>query len=147
MATKFEVSAGGIVYDQGKLLVIKTTNLQQKTVWTFPKGHIEKGLNETAEQAALREVEEETGYRCEIIKPIQTVKYWFKEKGFLINKTVHWYLMNPIEKTADTPSGTSHRDTGKLEVEETKWLDPEQATEMLSYKSDKEMVQKWILNR
>ena len=53
-----EYAAGGIVGKNGKVLLVKVTNLQGQVVWTFPKGHLEK--NETPLKAALREVEEET---------------------------------------------------------------------------------------
>ena len=54
--------------------MVKVENLEGDELWTFPKGHIEKG--EKAPQAALREVEEETGYRCEIVKPFERVQYY-----------------------------------------------------------------------
>src|SRR5262245_15163023 len=59
-----EVSAGGIVQRDGELLLVKVKNLKGQVVWTFPKGHIEKG--ETLEQTAEREVLEETGWRCQV---------------------------------------------------------------------------------
>src|SRR5438876_1148461 len=91
----FEFSAGGVVYDPAaqKLLLIQVKNLQDQVVWTFPKGHIEKG--ETEEQAALREVQEETGWSCAILQPFHKVQYWFKKKGQLIKKSVTWFLMKP----------------------------------------------------
>src|SRR5262245_46288324 len=94
---RFEFSAGGVVQDGDKLLLVKVENLEGKLAWTFPKGHIEK--DEKAPDAALREVEEETGYRCEILKPFDKVQYWFKRDGQLVKKTVTWYLMKPLEKT------------------------------------------------
>jgi len=57
--TRQEHSAGGIVFEDGNVLSIKMRNLKGEEVWTFPKGHLDPG--ETAEQAAVREVLEETG--------------------------------------------------------------------------------------
>jgi len=60
--TKKEFSAGGVIIEDGKTLLIRMRNLKGELVWTFPKGHVEAG--ETPELAALREVTEETGCRC-----------------------------------------------------------------------------------
>ena len=49
---KKEHSAGGIILEDGRVLLILMRNLEGKKVWTFPKGHLEAG--ETAEAAALR---------------------------------------------------------------------------------------------
>ena len=51
---KKEHSAGGVILEDGRVLLIQMRNLKGEKVWTFPKGHIEPG--ETAEAAALREV-------------------------------------------------------------------------------------------
>src|SRR3989339_253521 len=61
-----EISAGGVILVDRKILLVKVKNLSGKIVWTFPKGHIEKG--ETITATAKREVLEETGYKCELIK-------------------------------------------------------------------------------
>src|SRR5262245_44457529 len=94
--SRFEFSAGGIVQDGEKLLMVKVENLEGVQVWTFPKGHIEKG--EKAPEAALREVQEETGFRCAIERPFERVQYYFRRNGELTKKTVTWFLMKPVEK-------------------------------------------------
>jgi len=109
--------------------MVKVQNLEGKQIWTFPKGHIEKG--EKSEQAALREVEEETGYRCEIVKPFDRIQYWFKRENQLTKKTVTWFLMKPLEKT-----GTF--DT--QEILETKWVPLVEAERLTKYKSDKKIL-------
>ena len=129
--TEFEFSSGGLVQDGDHLLMVKVENLEGKLAWTFPKGHIEKG--EKAPEAALREVEEETGYRCEIVKPFDKVQYWFKREGQLIKKTVTWYLMKPIEKT-----GTHDAE----EILETRWVTMKEASDLAKYKSDKQLLGK-----
>ena len=132
---RLEFSAGGVVQDGENLLMVKVENLEGKRVWTFPKGHIEKG--EKAPEAALREVEEETGYRCEILKPFDKVQYWFKREGQLINKTVTWFLMKPLEKT-----GTHDAE----EVLETRWVSMDEAIKLAKYKSDKQILGKLSKN-
>src|SRR5690242_17604462 len=87
--TRFEFSAGGICRDGANLLMVLVENLEGQQIWTFPKGHIEKG--EKAAEAAVREVEEETGYQCEIVQPFERVSYWFKRNGQLTKKAVAWF--------------------------------------------------------
>ena len=62
--TRRDFSCGGLVWDGDKnlVLLVYVQNLMKKKVWTFPKGHPEH--QELDEQAALREVCEETGWRC-----------------------------------------------------------------------------------
>jgi bis(5'-nucleosidyl)-tetraphosphatase len=127
----FEFSSGGVVRDGEKLLLVKVENLEGKLAWTFPKGHIEKG--EKAPEAALREVEEETGYRCEIVKPFDKVQYWFKKDEQLIKKNVVWFLMKPLEKTGEPDPE---------EIMETRWVSMDEAKELVRYKSDKQILAK-----
>lgn len=130
-ASRFEYSAGGIVQDGSKILMVKVQNLEGEEIWTFPKGHIEKG--EKVEQTALREVEEETGYRCEIINPFERVQYWFRRQNAVTKKTVTWFLMKPLEKT-----GVHDPE----EILETQWVTLEDAQKLAKYKSDKKILKK-----
>jgi ADP-ribose pyrophosphatase YjhB (NUDIX family) len=127
---RFEFSAGGIVAEGTRVLLVRTKNLNGEEVWTFPKGHIEK--KEKAAEAALREVIEETGYSCEIINKIGSVEYFFKDKGELIKKTVQWFLMKPL------PAGKTREPDS--EIDEVKWVEIKQADKLLSYDSDKKTL-------
>lgn len=127
--TRFEYSAGGIVRDGDNLLMVEVENLEGHRIWTFPKGHIEKG--EKAEQAALREVLEETGYRCTIGAPLERVQYWFKRDGEITKKTVTWFSMSPVEKT-----GTHDPE----EILATRWVPLKEALALVRYKSDKKIL-------
>jgi ADP-ribose pyrophosphatase YjhB (NUDIX family) len=60
----FVVSAGGIVLRDQDVLLIRVSDVKGRAVWTFPKGRLNDG--ETSPNAAVREVEEETGWRCRI---------------------------------------------------------------------------------
>ncbi len=83
----FEFSAGGaVVNGEREVLLVRTRTLQGDDVWTFPKGIVEKG--EKSPDAALREVREETGYRCEIESELPTSQYWFRVDGELVKKKV-----------------------------------------------------------
>ena len=129
--TQFEFSAGGIVVDGSKLLMVKVENLEGQVLWTFPKGHIEKGEN--LEDAALREVQEETGYRCAIVKPFDRVQYWFKRENKLTRKTVNWFLMRPLEKTGECDA---------TEILEARWFPFGEAQNLAKYRSDKRLLSK-----
>lgn len=126
-----EFSAGGVVAGPQGLLLIKVENLQGSIVWTFPKGHLEGG--ETPEQAALREVVEETGWACRVTAPLLDVQYSFKHNGRRVEKTVHWFRMEPVEKT-----GESDPD----EVIDCRWFPMIEARDLLVYKSDLEIMDK-----
>lgn len=127
--SRFEYSAGGVIQDGSKLLMVKVENLEGRQVWTFPKGHIEHG--ESGEETALREVEEETGYRCEIIEPYERAQYWFKREGELTKKTVTWFLMKPLQKTGEHDPE---------EILETRWVSLDEAESLAKYKSDKKIL-------
>ncbi|MBI4054953.1 MAG: NUDIX hydrolase [Elusimicrobia bacterium] len=126
-----ETSAGGIVLgSSGEILLIKVRNLKGERVWTFPKGHIER--EETIREAASREVEEETGYRCQILKPLPTARYRFKRGTQLVQKQVKWFLMKPGFKV------TRH---DAAEVLETRWLSLAKAENLLRYPSDLKLIE------
>ncbi|MBI5061189.1 MAG: NUDIX domain-containing protein [Candidatus Aenigmarchaeota archaeon] len=84
---KTEISAGGVVFRGKKILLIKDSYGR----WSLPKGHIEKG--ETAEQAALREIKEETGIDGRIIELLGEIKYFFQLKGEKIFKIAKFFLV------------------------------------------------------
>lgn len=84
-----EVSAGGVVIFSNTILLLKKFNGD----WVLPKGRVEK--DERIEDAALREVLEESGVRAEIVDYIGMVNYKYKnlKENQMVYKTVHWYLM------------------------------------------------------
>ena len=139
---KFEFSAGGIVFRQVKTgIEILVCQHSQDHGWVFPKGLIGDHIkNEGKEETALREVEEETGVRGKIIKPLNPAQYWYVFEGEKIKKTVYYYLMGYL-------SGDINKHD--LEMENVEWLKPEEVEKKLTYKSDKEIwkeTQKLIVN-
>ena len=125
-----EVSAGGLVLDaDGHVLLIRARDLRARPVWTLPKGTL--GPGETSEEAALREVREETGWRCELVRPLEPVTYWFQRDGRRVRKTVSWFLMRPVEKAGDHDH----------EVDEVAWTDRAEALARLRYESDRRLVE------
>ena len=130
MSVVRERSAGGILLDGERVLLIKTKNLKGEEVWTFPKGLIEPG--ETPERTALREVLEETGFEAEIVRPLGEVTYWFVRDGKRVKKTVHWFLMRPLRRVKDPD----------WEVEAVEWVPLGEAEKRLRYKSDRELLKR-----
>ena len=124
-----EFSAGGLVVDErGSVLLIRARDLRARPVWTLPKGALNPG--ETSVDAALREVREETGYRCEVVRELEPVTYWFQRDGQRVRKTVRWFLMRPLEKVGDHDH----------EVDEVAWAEPEEARARLRYDSDRRLL-------
>ena len=89
-----EVSAGGLVVDRTgtapQAALIGRHDRRGRLLWSLPKGHLERG--ETYEDAAVREVEEETGIRGRLLAPLGTIDFWFVADGRRIHKTVHHFL-------------------------------------------------------
>jgi 8-oxo-dGTP pyrophosphatase MutT (NUDIX family) len=126
---QYQFSAGGLVLDgQGNVLLIRARDLRNRPVWTLPKGALAPG--ESSEAAALREVREETGYRCEVVHELVPVTYWFQREGDRIRKTVRWFLMRPVEKVGEHDH----------EVDEVRWVALEDAHTLLRYDSDRRLV-------
>jgi 8-oxo-dGTP pyrophosphatase MutT (NUDIX family) len=114
-------------------LQVALINVDSEQRWQLPKGTPMRA--ESCEGAALREVREETGLTTELLSPIDKIEYWFysrsRGKPARIHKVVHFYLLRYI-------SG----DTGDhdQEVNEARWVDIEQALEMLTFESEKKIV-------
>ena len=124
--TKLEISAGGVVFRQTnegpKILLIKDSYGR----WALPKGKLEK--NETPEQAAIREIKEETGiFHLKMKRSLGQIKYFYTLKGQPIFKIVHNFLIQTEQKKLSF----------SWEVKGAKWLTPEQALETIAYKNTK----------
>src|SRR5437764_8941871 len=91
-----ETSAGGLVLDsteaaQARAALIGRIDRRGRLLWSLPKGHVEPG--ETAEDAAVREVAEETGITGRVVATLGTIDFWFVAEGRRIHKTVHHFLL------------------------------------------------------
>jgi 8-oxo-dGTP diphosphatase len=133
MKERKEYAAGGVVGRGGKILLVQMRNLEGKIVWTFPKGHLEKG--ETWLSAALREVEEETGWKCRSLGLLSNVTYRFKRTGRPVFKRVRWYRMEPLERTGKPDAD---------EIRRVKWVEAPRAAKSLSYPSDGRVLSRYL---
>lgn len=129
-----EFSAGGVVYKKSAGAVkVALIAKKGKTVWCLPKGKIEKA--ETAEDAAVREIREETGLEGKLSQPLGEVTYWFvspHDKARVFKK-VRFFLFKYIKGSLGS------RD---IEVEETRWFSIPDALKAMTYPSEKGMMQK-----
>lgn len=125
-----DFSVGGVVTDQeGRVALIRTTNLGGDPVWGLPKGHPKK--DEAAPAAAVREVQEETGLIVEApaAGPVSSIDYWFVARdGVRVHKRVDFYRMQAI---GGDPA--LHDD----EVEEVALLSPEEGRALLTYDNER----------
>ena len=130
-----EVSAGGLVINRtGDLgLLIGRFDHKDPTgtrlLWSLPKGHIEAG--ETPEDAAIREVAEETGITSEIAKSLGVIDFWFMAGGKRIHKTVHHFLFREVGGTLQAQVS---------EVDEVGWFPLTEIVEKLAYPDEKKLI-------
>ena len=93
--------------------------------WSFPKGKLEPG--ESEEDAAMREVEEETGLRCRLDRELATTRYR-DARGR--SKTVRYWLMTPVGGCLEAAN----------EIDEARFVPVSQAAGLLTYQRDRELL-------
>jgi putative transcriptional regulator len=121
-------SAGGLVVAGDRILLISTQNGRR---WQLPKGHIEDG--ETAEEAAIREIREETGVTGRVVARLQSVEYWYVEKGPLrVHKEVDYFLLDYV--SGDAAAFDHH------EVSGAEWFSWEEGVKRLSFENERRVA-------
>ena len=130
-----ETSAGGLVIDvtrtKGLLIgrIDQKDATRQKILWSLPKGHIEEG--ETPEEAAIREVQEETGITSSITRSLGVIDFWFMASGKRIHKTVHHFLFDEVGGVLAPQES---------EVDEVAWFPLNEIVDRLAYPDEKKLI-------
>lgn len=132
-SVKLEIlAAGGIVIDNEDVMPrVLLVHRPSYDDWSFPKGKLDPG--ESIEQAAVREVKEETGLECRIIRELAILRYNYRtrNKGRLRPKAVHYFLMKAVSGVVEVPGE---------EVDLAEWFDLDEATRKLSYEQDRRLL-------
>ncbi len=126
-----EFSAGGVVVRDGRCVVIVPTRraADGSKVLALPKGHPDGA--ETAADAALREVREETGVEARVVEKLGDVRYWYMRGGRRIAKVVSFFLLEYV---------SGELEDHDHEVEHAEWMALEEAARRLTYQGERDMV-------
>jgi 8-oxo-dGTP pyrophosphatase MutT (NUDIX family) len=128
-----ETSAGGLVVDDQdgtvRAALIGRYDKRGRMRWSLPKGHLEPG--ETAEQAAVREVAEETGIRGRVLAPLGSIDFTFMADDHRVHKTVHHFLLL-------AESGELSREDP--EVASVAWVPLDELPGRLSYTDERRLL-------
>src|SRR5438309_9665148 len=116
-----------------EVALIRVLRARGGTAWALPKGWVEQG--EEPEQTAVREVREETGLQTRVLRKVDEISYQFYSRADhdRISKTVHLFLLECLG------GDTADHDT---EVEEARWFPIEEAGQRLTYKNEREALEK-----
>ncbi|MGH4015568.1 MAG: NUDIX hydrolase [Pseudonocardiaceae bacterium] len=133
LRTVDEISAGGLVVDTetSRAAVIGRLDRRGRLLWSLPKGHIEDG--ETAEQAAVREVAEETGIAAAVVAALGIIDYWFVADDRRVHKTVHHFLLR---------AHGGELSDADLEVTAVAWVPLPDLQERLAYADERRLVRR-----
>jgi 8-oxo-dGTP pyrophosphatase MutT (NUDIX family) len=136
--TRSERSAGGVVFQrigEGDVEVALAARRTRRgeLAWGLPKGLIEP--DEEPEEAALREVREETGLVAEIDEDLGSISYFYQWDGVGVRKTVRFFLMHA---TGGDIADHDH------EMEEVRWFPLGDVARRATYRSERDVVQKAV---
>jgi 8-oxo-dGTP pyrophosphatase MutT (NUDIX family) len=137
-----ETSAGGFVLAQDGTLRVALIGRLTRTGridWCVPKGHPEG--EENLEQAAIRELFEETGLEVEIVEALGEIKYEFSAGNKLISKTVHHFLMR------QTGGYLTVENDPQQEAVDVQWFEIDNLHVSLAHENERRIargVQEWI---
>jgi 8-oxo-dGTP diphosphatase len=125
------VAAGGVVQAEGRLVLL--VHRPKYNDWSFPKGKTEP--NETIDEAAIREVREETGLTCRITRELPPVRYHVNRKGAVGPKVVYYFLMEP---------SSGNLKVNNYEIDRAEWFDLDDAMRVLTYDHDRQLLDSLI---
>lgn len=135
MDRQLEVSSGGVIYRKpGETFEVALARARQGPIWCLPKGRVEE--NETLEQAAIREVREETGLRGTIVGPIRSIEYTYSSRledggRAPVEKIVHFFLMIFVDGSVEDHDG---------EVLDVRWFPLEIAGRLLYHAGERDVL-------
>lgn len=133
LRTVSEVSAGGLIVDRRAPVpagvLIGRLDRRGRLLWSLPKGHLEAG--ESTEEAAIREVHEETGIRGRVLSKLGVIDFWFVAEGTRVHKTVHHFLL-------EAESG--ELSDSDVEVDEVAWVPIEELGARLAYETERKLL-------
>ncbi|MBP1705437.1 MAG: hydrolase [Chloroflexi bacterium] len=128
-------SAGGVVVRAIEgvphLVAGRRRRDRDGATWTLPKGTPDPG--ETLEETAVREVAEETGLQVRIVAPLDQIQYSFVRSRIRIDKTVHYWLMEP---TGGDLASHDH------EFEEVRWVPFAEASALLTFETERALAER-----
>ncbi len=131
-----ETSAGGLVVDvvdgYAVTAIIARRNRAGRLEWCLPKGHLEG--QETAAQAAVREIAEETGIYGQVLRHLDTIDYWFAGTDRRVHKVVHHYLLQALGGHLTIENDPDH------EAEAVAWVLLDEVASRLAYPNERRIV-------
>lgn len=131
-----ETSAGGLVVERHvsghRAAVILRRNRAGRLEMCLPKGHLEG--SETPEEAAVREIREETGIHGTVRRTLGVIDYWFSGEDRRVHKVVHHFLLRAdggLITAADDPDG---------EAEDARWIPLTELPDRLAYPNEQRLA-------
>jgi len=134
VTTRIERSGGGVLCQnrEGSAWVALIVT-GDGTRWQLPKGWLEEG--ETCQEAARREVQEETGLTGRVLENLGTIDYWFySDRNTRVHKFVSFYLM--AYERGDIA------DYDPTEVDSALWVSMREAIARVSFDSERDVLRK-----
>lgn len=134
------MSSGGLVVDMAsdpmRVAVICRRNRSGRLEWCLPKGHLEGA--ETPEQAAVREIAEETGIDGRVLESLGAIDYWFFADGHRIHKTVHLFLLQALGGEPTVDNDPDH------EAVEAAWVGLDVVEQRLAFPNERKAVRQAV---
>ncbi|MDP9806357.1 8-oxo-dGTP pyrophosphatase MutT (NUDIX family) [Trueperella bonasi] len=131
-----ETSAGGVIVSvqngHAYIAVIARRNRSGRLEWCLPKGHLEG--TETAEEAAVREISEETGIFGRVLLHLSSIDYWFSGSDRRVHKVVHHFLLEALSGELTVENDPDQ------EAEIVEWVRIDQVASRLAYPNERRII-------